>query len=253
MHKFVFIAVAIGVFLALMIALTRQPLPETNRGELAERPVPEEYQCETGERVLVQFNAPATQFVLTLPDGRESILSRTSDVLDERFQSEDLRFTALIREEGILIEEEGRDMIGPCVSEAISSTDSEAADTPSTEAVFRRDEALLASSWEWVETEYQDGRTVTPNQSGVFILNFTEPQQVAVRTDCNNLMATYELEDDQEIRFGEIASTLMYCEDSQETDFSSMLRSVVSYDVEGTQLRLRFENNEGAVHFVAVE
>lgn len=106
------------------------------------------------------------------------------------------------------------------------------------------------TAWRWVETVNADGEIVTPVQPDVFQLNFTaEPGRLAVQTDCNSMMGGYELEGDDTIVFSEMATTLMYCENSQEQEFASMLGRVERYQVIDNQLLFIFASDEAQMVF----
>ena len=106
------------------------------------------------------------------------------------------------------------------------------------------------TTWSWVETVYTDGDIVAPNQPDLFRLNFTaEPGRLAVQTDCNSMMGSYGLEGDDVIVFSEMATTLMYCEGSQEQVFASMLQQVERYRVVDQQLIFLLESDEAQMVF----
>ena len=87
---------------------------------------------------------------------------------------------------------------------------------------------LNMKTWNWVKTIYNNDKTVTPNKPDKFTLTFKDGK-VSISTDCNSMSATYKVGNDKTISFGPIASTMMYCAGSQETEFSTMLNNVGSY------------------------
>lgn len=92
---------------------------------------------------------------------------------------------------------------------------------------------LMMKTWEWIQTKDEGGVT-TPQKTGVFTLAFADEGTVAIGTDCNSMSDTYERisgggGEKQSLTFGPIASTMMYCEGSQEQEFSSMLTKTNAY------------------------
>lgn len=86
---------------------------------------------------------------------------------------------------------------------------------------------LRMKKWEWVESVDQ-GEYVLPKKKGVFTLTFTDDGRVSVETDCNSMGGTYTAKGSA-LTFGQMMSTLMYCEGSQEAGFGAMLGEVKSY------------------------
>lgn len=108
---------------------------------------------------------------------------------------------------------------------------------------------LLMKEWVWQMAEYNDGRTITPNRPGAFTLTFLSSGEVQVGTDCNNMGGGYEVDDDQ-ITFGQMRSTLMYCEGSQESEFSQLLADTTSYQFTNRgELVLNLKSDSGTVTF----
>ena len=89
---------------------------------------------------------------------------------------------------------------------------------------------LIAKKWTWVKTTSSDGAVVTPVQSDKFTLTFAKDSSVAITTDCNGGGGKYTATGSK-LSFGEIASTLMYCDGSQETQFFSMINDVQGYTI----------------------
>ena len=115
---------------------------------------------------------------------------------------------------------------------------------------------LLDTRWEWISTEYATGEMVRPLQAGVFLLQLGSDGQFSASTDCNSLGGEYQLMGQQEIAFGSIAATRMWCEDSQEADFAEVFHGATRWQVSNNQLELyssdttstsTFQMNEGEV------
>lgn len=88
---------------------------------------------------------------------------------------------------------------------------------------------LNMKSWTWVSTLYEDGREVKPKQSLAFTLDFLpKTGEFSATTDCNRMAGKYTVKDGM-ITFSDMTSTLMFCEGSQENDFSKMLSNTSTY------------------------
>lgn len=83
-------------------------------------------------------------------------------------------------------------------------------------------------TWRWIKTTYNNDTELVPNNTGVFTLTFKNDNSFSATTDCNSMFGEYEVTDNK-ITFGNVAMTEMYCEGSQELEFSSMLGEVQSY------------------------
>ncbi len=87
---------------------------------------------------------------------------------------------------------------------------------------------LGMKTWAWVSTLYSDDKTVTPKKAKAFTLTFKNDGTFSATTDCNTMAGKYTVKNSA-ISFGDIASTMMYCDGSQEGDFAKMLGAVQSY------------------------
>lgn len=85
------------------------------------------------------------------------------------------------------------------------------------------------SVWVWKETQMNNGTIVKPKKPGVFTLTFTEQGNVSGNTDCNNFGGTYTAGANRTLSFGPFMSTLMFCEGSQEAQFSKMVSDSTSF------------------------
>ena len=108
---------------------------------------------------------------------------------------------------------------------------------------------LTSGVWVWQQTlngtgpEAAKGGIVKPKKYGDFTITLTPDGKVIGKTDCNGFGGTYEFSEGK-ITFGPFASTLMYCEGSQEADFIKMLTNSTSSHVFGvnSEDQLTFEN-----------
>ena len=108
---------------------------------------------------------------------------------------------------------------------------------------------LQMKTWYWVRTVYNDDTVHTPLEPDVFSLTFGDDGNVNVTTDCNNMRGNYVV-DENRIQFGQMMSTRMYCEGSQEQLFSKMLDSISSYFFTNRgQLVLEIKFDSGSMIF----
>lgn len=87
---------------------------------------------------------------------------------------------------------------------------------------------LGMQSWTWVRTLYNNDTELVPKSAQAFSLVFLDNGVVHISTDCNSIRGSYTLVDNQ-LTFGSMAATKMFCEDSQEQAFSTMLAKTHSY------------------------
>ena len=108
---------------------------------------------------------------------------------------------------------------------------------------------LGMTEWRWIRTEYNDGREVRPKREGDFTLTFSDDGSVAVKTDCNHMGGKYEARAGT-ITFSDMFTTLMYCEGSQEAEFSRMLGDAAMYHFTSRgELILDLKFDSGSVTF----
>ena len=87
---------------------------------------------------------------------------------------------------------------------------------------------LDMKTWMWVRTEYNNDIEFVPNKTAVFTLTLDGDGSVSATTDCNAMSGTYE-QDGNQITFGPMAMTRMFCPDSQERDFAKVFTETQSY------------------------
>lgn len=87
---------------------------------------------------------------------------------------------------------------------------------------------LEMKKWQWVSAQFEDGRTITPNKPEAFTLTFSEGNRFSASTDCNGVGGEYRAKDGV-IAFEKMMSTLMFCEGSQEVEFSQLLTISTGY------------------------
>lgn len=87
---------------------------------------------------------------------------------------------------------------------------------------------LTMKTWDWISTRYNNDTTVMPKKTKAFTLTFKSDGTFRAMTDCNTMSGKFTVTGSK-ILFSNIATTLMYCEGSQESEFSKMLGEVQSY------------------------
>lgn len=108
--------------------------------------------------------------------------------------------------------------------------------------------SLGMKKWMWISTKYNNDTQVTPKKENVFGLTFNKDGKVNVSTDCNNMFGKYSTTTDKKITIGPLASTMMYCEGSQETVFAKQLAEVNSYTFTSKgELILEMKTDAGSI------
>lgn len=109
--------------------------------------------------------------------------------------------------------------------------------------------SLTMKEWRWVSAQYEDGRVVEPGAPDRFVLMFAEDGRFSASTDCNRLSGSYSANEGR-LSFGEIASTKMFCEGSQETEFRQFLENTSGYHFTARgELILALKFDSGTVTF----
>jgi heat shock protein HslJ len=86
---------------------------------------------------------------------------------------------------------------------------------------------LGIKTWNWVSAT-RGGKEIVPKQPDKFTLTFSDDETFSATTDCNSMGGSYTAKDGM-ISFGDIFSTKMFCQDSQETEVSALLTAAQSY------------------------
>ena len=109
--------------------------------------------------------------------------------------------------------------------------------------------SLHMKPWTWVKAIYNDGREILPRQPLAFTIAFLSGGEFSATTDCNRVGGTYLTSGDQ-ISFGQMVSTKMYCEGSQESDFVTLLSDAQRYHFTSRgELVLDLKFDSGSVTF----
>lgn len=104
-------------------------------------------------------------------------------------------------------------------------------------------DATLSGTWMWERSVMRDGSEVLPKEASAFTISFGADNRVSGTTDCNGFSGSYDHPSEGSVTFGPLASTKMYCEGSQEMEFTSMLSEVGTYVIseDGNALTLLAE------------
>ena len=87
---------------------------------------------------------------------------------------------------------------------------------------------LNMKDWNWISTTSADGAVTSPKTEKQFTLTFKNDNSFSARTDCNGIGGSYQAKGDT-IAFTDMMSTLMFCEGSQENEFSKNLSEAERY------------------------
>lgn len=111
--------------------------------------------------------------------------------------------------------------------------ESSASKTESTEDLTRQTPLEVVypeynKPYRWEKTVTVSGNVVVPVKSDVFLMTLGKEKMMFSTTDCNSLRGSYTITD-TELTFGPMASTMMACEYSQETEYAKMLGEAKTY------------------------
>lgn len=108
--------------------------------------------------------------------------------------------------------------------------------------------SLKGITWVWQKTSMSNGSVVVPNKVGSFSVTLKGDDSVSGTTDCNGFFGSYKLASEGIISFGPLASTMMYCEGSQESVFTGDMQNVSTVSV-GTANDLTLTTASGSVMY----
>jgi heat shock protein HslJ len=108
----------------------------------------------------------------------------------------------------------------------------------------------LLETWVWQRTDAAGGM-VTPKKADAFTITFGADGRVSGTTDCNGFMGSYTAKEGT-MTFSPLASTLKFCDGSQENVFTGALAKVNAYSFdESGNLVLALADNGGTMQFKA--
>lgn len=109
---------------------------------------------------------------------------------------------------------------------------------------------LASTSWRWLRTESATGTVISqPRSNKPFILRFADHDSMGSQTDCNTMTGSFT-HDDIALTFGQLASTKMFCEDSQEMEYGAQLQAVHEHAILNNMLLLSLNDGGGIMFFV---
>jgi heat shock protein HslJ len=111
-------------------------------------------------------------------------------------------------------------------------------------------ELTRAFGWVWQYTESVDGKKSQAPLGGKFVLTLKKDKTISSTTDCNSLSGNYTTSKDILV-FTSLVSTLMFCENSHESDYVGKLAETTAYVITGNELRLILAKNAGILVFTA--
>lgn len=88
--------------------------------------------------------------------------------------------------------------------------------------------SLEIKTWNWVETLKSDDTVIKPRAEKPFTLTFKKDKTFSATTDCNGVGGDYTVTSEK-LAFNNLVSTMMYCEGSQEGEFTKMLTETEGY------------------------
>jgi heat shock protein HslJ len=109
------------------------------------------------------------------------------------------------------------------------------------------EQSALIATWKWVKNEGES--VLVPQQKDAFTITFATDSAASGTTDCNSFSGEYDVVADGSLSFGPQVSTMMFCEGSQESEFTESLRRVTSYAVSSDELVLVVGDGETRMVF----
>jgi len=87
---------------------------------------------------------------------------------------------------------------------------------------------LDMTTWRWYKALYNDDTNIVVKSPEKFTLTFNNDGTFSATTDCNGGGGKYKVTGNQ-IEFSEMMRTLMFCTESQETEFYNILENTSSF------------------------
>ncbi len=104
--------------------------------------------------------------------------------------------------------------------------------------------------WTWEKTVMGDGTTVLPKKAEAFTITFASDNKVSGTTDCNRFGGSYQVGSDGILTLGSLVSTKMFCEGSQEEEFTTAVAKTGHYIIdEAGNLALLLSADSGTIFF----
>jgi heat shock protein HslJ/membrane-bound inhibitor of C-type lysozyme len=138
----------------------------------------------------------------------------------------------------------GAAVVLPSETESPTPVEVEPIDTATTSSTTTAEaNNLLGRTWIWERAVTSDSEIV-PKKAEAFSVTFADGR-VTGETDCNGFGGDYTIEGNT-ITMGEYMSTLMFCEDSEESTFTSLLTGSLTIET-NTETQLVLKNRDGAM------
>lgn len=110
--------------------------------------------------------------------------------------------------------------------------------------------SIQSKTWIWQKTIMSDGAVITPKKAGAFTITLGADGKASGKTDCNGYFSSYNIGSDGVISFGNIGSTLMFCEGSQEAVFTGQIAKASHYILDSSgNLVLLLPYDSGSILF----
>ncbi len=131
-------------------------------------------------------------------------------------------------------------------STASTTPDSTAKATPKIDITKLK---ITDHPWTWTKTVYNNDTTVAPRAKESFVITFTQDNRFSAKTDCNGVGGEYVITENK-IVLEKMMSTLMYCDQSQESEFTKMLGEIDNFFFsKGGELVLGIKYDSGSMIF----
>ena len=107
---------------------------------------------------------------------------------------------------------------------------------------------------EWMLVEFQNfsKEILVSNKANINFTNLNDGGKFSAKMGCNNLFGTATLNGNESVKFSQIGSTMMFCDQAMdlETTFNKALPMMTNYKIEGHYLTLS-DSKGNLMKFVA--
>lgn len=186
---------------------------------------------ETGESLLVTFG---TSTALISGNGYSNVLLTQVEVVSGAKYESSTENLVLVSEGSEVTLQRGRKIIftGRNQEEYLPS---DAATSSVSVTATTSDITNLSGTYVWIET-VKENRTIVPKAPGVFSVTFADGAMSGT-TDCNGFSGSYT-EENGALSVGALAMTKMFCEGSQEMEYTQQFVGELTIEREGRTLFL---------------
>lgn len=177
------------------------------------------YYSETGGEVIADYFASNVSLTIINSDYRNIVLDKISSDNENVYQNTEKNLVLEVIGDDINIYESGK-----LIFKSFKTGD---------ELVNENGvDFITSATWKWVSTiDKNSGTEITPKNKDAFKVTFTKDGNVGGSTDCNGFGGTFE-QSDWKIKIGPLMSTMMYCEGSQESEFTNDFSNSDRFSVE---------------------